>query len=225
MRAKVKGSTKTLVSKLVDEVKSITNDAALESGVLGYIRKTYADASKPIRNLEDVFEVGPPEDTSYMLSELYTGNITIKFDVKPIAATQDSNVSFVCSQVEPLYRTTDKAHYYSHHSIMVALSGGNFRAISGNDWVYGPKYSQNTVFHVRIEADMNMHTYQVFVSSDSMPETQIGRALNFRTRGFVPDDPANEFTAVAENLAMVVVGGSKANQIEFDNLVITDDTP
>lgn len=220
LRAKIKGGTKTLIDKLVEE-EAVAADKAQESGIY---RKQYTQALGKVYNLADTSGVGPPEATSYMLPQKYTGQVTIKFDMTAAVASPDASVSFIDSDVVPLYRRSDNSHYYSHHSIMVAMAG-TFRAIDGLNWATGPAFTQGTTYHVRIEANMVDHTYKAYVSAEGMAEVQIGETLAFRTRSQVPEDPANEIVPVADDIAMVVVAGAQNNQIYMEKLVITDNTP
>ena len=58
--------------------------------------KLYSEQTEPVKNLADVSGVGPSEDTSYMLDKIYSGNITINFDMMALDPTVDANVGFMC---------------------------------------------------------------------------------------------------------------------------------
>ena len=222
LKSLVRGGEKTLITKLVEDDKAIPAANAERVGLYYYHYSTLMD---PLFNKEDTVNVGPPESASYLLPEKYTGHVTIKFDMTSIVPNPDASVSFMTSPAIPLNHKDTDSHYYSHHSIMLAMSDGRFRAIDGSNWSIGPSFKMNTTYHVRIEANMIDHNYSIFVQEDGGAEQQIGSTLNFRTRGFVQGDPANEYVQYAEDIAMVVVAGIPLNGIYMENLVVTDDTP
>ena len=202
----------------IDTLKTaaLTDMAAIKSWQL------YSDQTEPVYNKADKSGVGPVEDSSYMLPKIYRNYITINYDMMATTTAVDANTGFICDEVIPMYRTDHNSHYYAHHSIMVAMNG-TFLIINGANWVTGPTFEINKDYHIRIEANMVDHNYEVFITPPGGAEAQVaGGPFSFRTRSAVPGDPANEISPVADNLAMIVVGGGAADQVCIKNLVMTD---
>jgi hypothetical protein len=149
-----------------------------------------------------------------MLPEIYTGIVTIRFDMKSLVAEPDAMVGFVASEAVSTFR------HYENMSIQVAM-GSTFKVINGGVWANGPAVAMGTTYHVRIVADLNAFTYDVFIN-----DAAVGAGdFTFRWRNYA--DAASQDPAVlnATNLSMVVVAGDQADMIQMSNLVITDNTP
>ncbi|MDD4495010.1 MAG: hypothetical protein PHV32_11840 [Eubacteriales bacterium] len=189
---------------------------------LAYNWKKYTTSLSKVYNLADTTNVGPHQDTTYLLPKVYKGKLTITFDMAATTDAADASVSFMDSDVGPLFRKTDNSHYYAHHSIQVCMAGGVFKAIDGPAWVDGPAFKKDTVYKVRVEADMDAHSYTAYVTAPGQAEALIGENLKFRTRSQVEDDPANDIVPVADDLQFMVVAGNVADQIYMQNLVIKE---
>lgn len=174
-------------------------------------RVTYSTSLGAISNKADITNVGPPVETQYLLPQVYSGTVTINFDMKSTSASPDAMVGFVASPVVSYFK------YYTHMSIQVAM-GSTFKIINGADWVAGPAVAQGTTYKITITANMDAHTFNVSING-----TAVGAGnFAFRTRG---QNPVDTFVKDASDLAMVVVAGASDNMIQMSNLAITDNTP
>lgn len=173
-------------------------------------RAAYSASLDPVSNKADIVNVGPPLDAQYMLPEVYSGTVTIDFDMKSTNPNPDAMVGFVAAPVVSFFK------YYTHMSIQVSM-GANFRLINGLDFFTGPAVVEGQTYKIHIVADMNAHTYDI-----SIDGAVVGTDFTFRTRG---QNPVIETVRDASDLAMVVVTGGTANMIQMSNLVIKDNTP
>ncbi|MDD4493500.1 MAG: hypothetical protein PHV32_04005 [Eubacteriales bacterium] len=222
LKANMRGGTKTLISKLIETDKIIDPKKAADLDLYWHL---YDSSMDPIYNKEDTTNVGPPESGTYRLPEIYTGKVTIKYDMVAEDPSVDASVSFMTSPVLPLNHKDTNSHYYSHHSIMIAFSYGKIKAINGDYFRNWHDFKINTVYHIRIEANMTEHCYSVYVTPDGGIEETLGTNLQFRTRNAPFDDPANPYVKNAEDIAAVVVSGVPEAALYMQNLVINDDTP
>lgn len=222
LKANVRGGAKTLITKLIEDDKVVDSAKAQQAGLYWYMYSTSMD---PVYNKEDTFNVGPPESSTYRLPEIYTGNVTIEFDMTALDMAVDASVSFMASQVLPLNHKDTDSHYYSHHSIMIAMNEGSLKMINGGVFLKGPEFEMEKVYHIRIEADMIKHNYSVYLTPEGGKESLIALNLSFRTRHAVIGDPANPYVKNADDIAAVVVSGVPESAMYMKNLVITDNTP
>jgi len=235
------GTLQSIASPLVIKDAAGNKAAAFaqttETAIL--LRGVYDASMDPVYNLADQSGVGPKEAATFALGATWTGTYQIDFDMTATAAGYDSSVSFTSLEVLPLYRTDYNAHYYSHHTIMIAMVGGFIRAINGGAFYVnaGDTFSAVTVgerYHIRITVDHltppAKPLYKVFITPASTGvEGQLGTAggvtggFLFRTRGQVAgDEPANTLVPNAQNTAAVIVSGNVAGNIKMENLVVTD---
>ena len=59
------------------------------------------------------------------------------------------------------------AHYFAHHSVMVAMTDDmKFKIINGANWAVGPVFAINQYYHIRVQANMADHNYEVFITPE-----------------------------------------------------------
>lgn len=180
-------------------------------------RVTYSTSFEPVYTIADITEVGPPISRQFLLPEIYTGNVTINFDMTTPGRSHDWMVGFVSEAMVSEFK------YYTQMSIQVAMNSFNIQAINGNDFVRFDTLVLGAKYHVRIEANMNAHTYNAYITAPGAAEAMVGAGnFAFRTKG---QNPVDTRVSQADNIAMMVVGGAKDNQGFMENFTITDDTP
>lgn len=183
----------------------------------GESRLTYSSSFEPVYTIADLTEIGPPISRQFLLPEVYTGHVTINFDMTSPGRSHDWMVGFVSEPMIPEFR------YYTHMSIQVAMNSFNIQAINGGDFTRFGTLKLGVTYHVRIEADMDAHTYTAYITEPGVAEAMIGDgSFAFRTRG---QNPVDTRVSEASTIAMIVVAGAKDNQGYMENFTITDDTP
>ena len=152
------------------------------------------------------------EDSKYLLPEVYTGNVTMEFDLTADQQLAEVIIGFVDKDIAHWVGTN-----YTRLSIIVSLyNNDKIRVRNGGVWFDTDwSYTAGVTYHFRIVADMNARTYAVYVTPEGGEELTLGTAFGFRTA--VAGDP------VVDDVGMLIVAAQINGYLE--NLVITDDTP
>lgn len=116
----------------------------------------------------------------HLLGETNTGNLTINFDVTPLAGNSDTVIGYSDSS------TLIGSGGYPSLNMAVRLNDqGTFDVRSGADYAADAtvSYSTNTTYHVKIEANLPSRLYSIWIGS-----TKIADNYSFRSDSPAIDD-------------------------------------
>lgn len=141
------------------------------------------------------------------LDQEYTGKIRIEYDMTPLIPSVDGSVDFTDGAFD-VYGFADLAMLVRMHiteALFDARNGDAFERLADIP------VTQDTKYHIEIEADIDGKLYSVYVTPEGGERTQLAKDFNFRTTA-----------AHADSIGQcVVISAHESDSIRMENLVIT----
>jgi len=182
------------------DVRSFTNYSAMSLKPYALFYAT----SKTVSLIPEAFSFKHPDwqGVGHYLGYVNTGNQVINFDVIPYASDIDSQIAYIDSS------TLLSGTGFDDLAIQVRMNlTGSFDVRNGTAFACENtvNYSPNTKYHVEIQANMNAHTYSVWITLPGGVKTQIANNYVFRSTAPVTDDIGKVFfiSETANNLFKV----------------------
>ncbi len=143
---------------------------------------------------------------SYSMGSTNTGKRHVEFDVTPAGNNIDGSVDFA--------DTSTTVTSFDDLAIQVRFnqSGGFFEARNGGAFEHignAVSYTRDVKYRIEIYADMNAHTYSVFVTPPGGSRTQIATNYAFRTSAPSTNDIGQMFVVAAQTYQLIKVENLK----------------
>jgi len=162
----------------------------------------YTQALDPLYSSADNAFIG----RGYSLVGNYTDAVTIQFDMTPLVDNVDGSVNFADTDLT--------VEGFGQFSMQIRMSGGSIDARNGawQQKIADVAVTKNQRYHIRVVADMNAHTYDVYANAQGNAAVQIADDFAFRS-----NIPA---AANANDVGQFFITSASQGDLKVENLTI-----